>query len=426
MAAKTKAPPHRWQFQPRFRRHSFGWRSQPAVLRVGQAVAEIRKEGRRDPLMGAEGAVILLERLCPALEQVDSSSGAIGNAVDRAVSELVSLIAGAPATATVQEAWLERLWAAQQADQIPYLEALGEHWGELCASPERASGWADRLLDRTQAALVPGRRSPFYQGSEACLSALFSAGRHQEIVDLVGPEGIWAYRRWKVRALVAMGRRAEGIRYAEACRGPGSSDAEIDLACEEILLSSGMEEEAYRRYGLRAHQRSTYLATFRAVVGRYPSRNPREVLADLVQSTPGHEGKWFTAARRAASPAEALALARQSPCDPRTLTRAARDWAREHPAEAVEAGLLALHWLVRGFGFEITGADVLAAYESALAAAKESEGEGQVRDRVRRILAEQGHPVSIQAILGPYLDGRLLMPPDEARSRPAPESTHLI
>ena len=44
-------------------------------------MAEIKKVARQDFLLGAEGAVVFLERVSPALDQVDGSSGAIGNAV---------------------------------------------------------------------------------------------------------------------------------------------------------------------------------------------------------------------------------------------------------------------------------------------------------------------------------------------------------
>ena len=64
---------------------------------------------------------------------------------------------------------------------------------------------------------------------------------------------------------------------------------------------------------------------------------------------------WFAAAKEAGLYDEALALARRAPCDPKTLTRAARDLADQHPAFALDAGLLALHWLVQGYGYEITG-----------------------------------------------------------------------
>jgi hypothetical protein len=37
--AKTEA--HKWEFKVRLRRHAFGWKSQPAITRVKQAVSKI-------------------------------------------------------------------------------------------------------------------------------------------------------------------------------------------------------------------------------------------------------------------------------------------------------------------------------------------------------------------------------------------------
>jgi hypothetical protein len=46
---------HRWQFAARFRRNAFGWRSQPAIARVQEAVApssfRIRVERNRGVLL---------------------------------------------------------------------------------------------------------------------------------------------------------------------------------------------------------------------------------------------------------------------------------------------------------------------------------------------------------------------------------------
>jgi hypothetical protein len=33
---------HRWTFLPRFRKGAFGWRSQPAILRIREALSEIK------------------------------------------------------------------------------------------------------------------------------------------------------------------------------------------------------------------------------------------------------------------------------------------------------------------------------------------------------------------------------------------------
>ena len=122
---------------------------------------------------------------------------------------------------------------------------------------------------------------------------------------------------------------------------------------------------------------------------RCPHKAPDALLADLVQTTPGQEGRWFASAKHAELYDEALALARRSPCDPGTLTRAARDFAERRPEFAVEAGLLALHWLVDGYGYEITNLDVLAAYTHTMQVAEQLGTSVETRQRVRQIVAQE-------------------------------------
>jgi hypothetical protein len=204
---KRETPSRQWEFKPRFRRHAFGWRSQPAIRQIKQAVSEIKKAAQRDPLPAGEGAVLLLERISPALENVDSSSGAIGTAVNNAMSDLIPIIAEAPSDGRTREAWLERLWAAHEADQMPYIEGLADHWGELCGSDKLAAVWADRLIGISRLALSPDNSMRgYFHGTSACLSALYRAERYQEIVDLLGCNEIWPYKRWAVKALAAMVR----------------------------------------------------------------------------------------------------------------------------------------------------------------------------------------------------------------------------
>lgn len=386
----TLAAAHKWAFAPRFRRRAFGWRSQPAVQRVREAVAEIQKLAKKDPALAAAGAVLFLEKVSPALEQVDSSSGAIGTAVNHAIETCAKIIGEAPVDDETRDRWLERLWEANQNDEIPYIERLADYWGELCAARERASAWADRLIGTVEAAWSPNRKpGGYFHGTIACLSALFHAGRHEELLALLdkAPTSLWHYREWGVRALVAMGRRAEAIRYAEASRGLNDNPIAIARACEEILLSSGLAEEAYMRYAIAANQSTTFLATFRAIAKKYPTQAPARVLDDLVASTPGQEGKWFAAAKDAGLYHEAIALAQRTPCDPRTLTRAARDFAATQPRFAVEAGLAALRWIATGHGYEITGVDVLAACSSTLAAARNGGWIDEIEGRIRALTA---------------------------------------
>ena len=268
----------KWTFKQRFRRHAFGWQSQPAIRRIKEAVSEIKRVARGDALLAAEGAVSFLERLSPALEHVDSSSGAIGTAVNNAIDAVVPIIAKAPASPKVRDAWLERLYEAYEDDEIPYIERLGDHWGELCASKEVASAWADRLIEISRMAWSPDPNlRGFFKGTINCLSALLAAERHEELLELLDLErhGMWHYRQYGVRALAAMGRRADAIRYAESSGGRNDRPVAVARACEELLLSSGMADEAYRRYGLLANRASTYLAWFRAVAGSTLTRRPR-------------------------------------------------------------------------------------------------------------------------------------------------------
>jgi hypothetical protein len=385
---------HKWEFKARFRRHAFGWKSQPAITRVKQAVAEIKKIAKTDPVLAGEGAILFLERVSPALEQVDSSSGSIGSAVNHAIAELVPLIANAPIDAKTRDAWLERLWEAYQDDGIPYIELLGDHWGSLCASKDVASAWADRLIGIVKLAWSPDPNlRGFFKGTPNCMSALIAAERYDDVLALLelAPYKMWHDRKYGMQALAAKGQKAEAIRYAEDVRGLNDdSPIAIARACEEVLLSSGLVDEAYRRYGLVANQAGTYLATFRAVAKKYPHKRVGEILADLVETTPGEQGKWFAAAKDAGLYDDALALASRTPCDPRTLARAARDYAQEQPAFAVGAGLLSLHWMVQGHGYEITSADVWDAYRATLAAAERQGSGAEVKERFRKLLTAGG------------------------------------
>ncbi len=381
---------HKWVFRARFRRHAFGWKSQPAIKRIKEAVSEIKKIARKDKVLGAEGAVLFLEKLSPAIERVDSSSGSIGTAVNSAIRALVPIIAKAPADEKIREKWLELLFEAHAEDQIPYIEQLADHWGELCASPDLASRWADELIGITRMVLSPDEKPRcHFHGTTACLSALFAAGRHADLFDVLQSEKFWPYKRWAVQALAAQGKGAEAIRLAEESRSPWASDDDIDQLCEEILLSSGLTDEAYEGYGLAANRAGTYLAWFRAIAKKYPHKRPAEILEDLVACTPSEEGKWFAAAKSAGLFDEAIALAKRTPCSPQTLTRAARDFAEKNPPFAIEAGMAALHWLVEGYGYEITGVDVHAAYSHTIRAAENAGRAEQIRARIRDLVAAE-------------------------------------
>jgi hypothetical protein len=97
------------------------------ITRVKEAVTEIKSAARKDPRHGAEGAVLFLERVAPALDHVDGSSGAMCTAVRKAVAALAALIAAAEVEDAERNLWLERLMTAYLEDDRPCIKALGEH-----------------------------------------------------------------------------------------------------------------------------------------------------------------------------------------------------------------------------------------------------------------------------------------------------------
>lgn len=135
----AKTSQHKWAFAARFRRHAFGWRSQPAIQRVKEAVAEIKAASRQDMILAAEGAVALLEKLSPALERVDSSSGAIGTAVNNAIDVLVGVIAGAPVDDRVRDVGLigsGRRWSRTTCPILNSLPNIGVRCAVLRIWPD--------------------------------------------------------------------------------------------------------------------------------------------------------------------------------------------------------------------------------------------------------------------------------------------------
>jgi hypothetical protein len=370
------ATTYKWQFAPRFRRNAFGWKSDTPIQRIKEALTEIKAVAKKESLLAAEGAVLFLEKLAPAIEQVDSSSGGIGSAVNRAIETLVPIIAKADVARPVREKWLDRLWDAIQEDDMPYLEYLGELWGELCTTPEIASKWADYLSPTLTTMWDHCARSGeygYFKGTTACLSALFAAGRYEELLALIAKSEYrhksWHYRVWGAKALAKMGRRDESVQYAEDSKGLNAPLAAIAQFCEGVLLYAGFADEAYARYAVAATYATTNLATFKAIVKKYPGKQKEVILRDLVASQPGQEGKWFAAAKDAGLFELAIELANRSPADPRTLIRAARDHAVERPKFALAAGMAALRGIASGWGYDITGIDVLDAYAAVIAAA---------------------------------------------------------
>ena len=362
---------HTWTFKARLRSRAFGWRgSDVACRRLKEAVAEIKKVAKADPVTAAEGVVSLMERIWPAFQDVDTSSGALGGAVYWAQTELLPIAISAPADRKTRDEWLDRLWQAIEEDGVDYLSVVGARWGELCGSREVASRWADEFTGLLRTAWSDPRPGNYVRATSVCLSSLLAAGRYEELFELLALERYpsWHNRRFGMQALVSQGRLDEALAFAEGSRGLNQPNRSIDAACEKILLELGRVDEAYERYALIANECSTGLATFRAIVKKYPGRDPRSILMDLATSS-GEPGRWFAAAKDAGLLDVALEFAKTGRTDPRTLSRASRDLLKKDARFSLEVGRLALERMLEGHGYELTGIDVIDAHNHFLASA---------------------------------------------------------
>jgi hypothetical protein len=96
----------------------------------------------------------------------------------------------------------------------------------------------------------------------------------------------------------------------------------------------------------------------------------------------------------------ALKLVQHSPCDPKTLTRAAQAHLTREPAFAEAAGFAALRWLVLGFGYEITSLDVWSAYHTTLKAAENLGHADKTKASIHELVKGERHDGFVREILG--------------------------
>lgn len=380
----------KWTFTARFRSGAYGWRgSGLATRRLREAVTEIRNAARSDPVLGGEGAVALMSRLWPALQDIDTSSGALGNAVYGTLERLIPVLVLAPADRKTRTNWLERLFAAMEKDGVQYLSPVEDLWGELCVFPELADEWAERLLPTVRAAWSDHDRFIFVTGDTACLSCLLELGRYHELNELLTlrSSAFWPIDRFGAEALARQGLTDAAIAYAEARRKDDYDDSHIIEFCERVLLNAGRREQAYQRYGLYVARANTYLAVFRAITRKYPEREPRQVLIDLIEAR-GEQGKWFAAAKSARYFDIALDCARFGMTEPATLLRAARDFAESEPGFAAQIALQAVSDLLAGKGYEPTTLDLMSACDRFLSASKMCGDAESAEDVLRHVLRE--------------------------------------
>ena len=124
---------------------------------------------KRDQVEAGEGVVALLERLWPALQDIDTSTGALGRAVSATLEKLISLLFDAPADQLVRQKWLERLFTAIQEDGVDYLAPLEDRWGEICVFPELAVVWVEFLMPTVRRVWSDHNSFTFVEGdTHAC------------------------------------------------------------------------------------------------------------------------------------------------------------------------------------------------------------------------------------------------------------------
>jgi hypothetical protein len=81
---------------------------------------------KKDPVLAGDSAVRLAEKLWPALEHIDTSSGALGSAVYKTLDALIPVVVKAPADEKTRIRWLDRLWQAMAEDGVDYLSPVGD------------------------------------------------------------------------------------------------------------------------------------------------------------------------------------------------------------------------------------------------------------------------------------------------------------
>ena len=134
---------------------------------------------------------------------------------------------------------------------------------------------------------------------------------------------------------------------------------------------------------------NTYLTVFRGVTRKYPERDPRQVLIDLIEAR-GDQGKWFAAAKSAGFLDIALDCARLGTTEPATLLRAARDFIESEPRFSTDIALQAISDLLAGKGYEPTTQDLSSACDYFLSASALFSDAESAKDVLRRVLHDAG------------------------------------
>jgi len=366
---------HKWTFKSRFRREAYSWNgTAKASKRMKEAVSEIKKVGKKDSSLAGEGVIELFVRLYPALMHIDSSSGALGTAMNKTIDSLMPILIKADWDMNTRGKQLDKLYDAIIEDGWGTFDSLRDYWGDLCVYPGLAHLWADQFMDCTKDVL--SSTNQYCSAVDMCLSCLVYTERYQEVEELLqlDERHSWFHHKFWAMALVKQGKLQEALDYAGQIlsqQRTKNSDPEIDSFCESVLLDMGKIE------------------IYRGVCKKYPTIDKRKILLDLIEKK-GIKGKWFAAAKTAGQLDIALECAMTGDSDPDTLLRATRDFAEKDPEFALNVGVKAVMvYLTGSFYDPIAPIDIRAAFTKLMSAASKSNSQQLVRTELsKRVLRE--------------------------------------
>jgi hypothetical protein len=376
----TKNNKHNWEFTKYFRANVYGWKGTAlASKRIKDAVKEIKSVAQKEPVTAAEGAVLFIEKCWRAIEHIDSSSGAIGTAVNNALIEMVQIIHDAPLAIQERQKLTERIWESWQEEGYGYYDELSKRWVEICVKPEILIYWADNFLPIVKNVFSSDTPGSYFKGSEPCLSCLFETGRYDELIEIIqsDPKPMFHYRKYFIKVIAARGDIEKALSMIDESLYDSYSSIEAANLGEDILLNAGRTEEAYKRYGLMMPFQSTGLATLSAIRKKYPEISPQRILNDLLDADRGNEGRYFAAARKIGMIELAIEIAEKHNVEPKTLITACKDYFEKDPGISVKFGLIALQRYADGYGYEPEYSDVKKCYDFLI---KASEKTGQVEN----------------------------------------------
>ncbi len=384
---KEKSPAR--AFARRFRRGAYGWRSAPAVKSVKAAVSEIQKVARTDPARAAEGAVLFLERVSPASKAWMGPPAPSGGP------------SGAPSTSWWASCARRRSTRPPESLARASLGCVRGRQDSLHRGPRRALGEiCCRLLSPRPGRIAswtrPGGRCSTRAGSGGSSRAAPRASPRSSTPVATrrswtrsrGPT-FWPYRRWGVRALASLGRKAEAIALAEsdpsqnaigsraAVRGDlplvGDAGTGVPALCAGCAREDDLPGHVPRRAeglpreesggGARRPRRGDSRARRGSGSRRRSPRGSARRPWPLAKRSPVHRDTWL--APHGTSP-------------------------RRTRSSSIEVGLLAIEGMIRGDAYEFTRADVLTAYTPTLDAARRQGVEDATRARLHRIVQGTG------------------------------------